>query len=756
MDYAWGSAYARPHPVNARLSSFFNAYGFALFAPLVALFLVALLNQTGWVQRLENLTISLRFHVRAPWDPPADSRLLLVGIDQQSIDHIGAWPWQRTVEADFLKSIAASGMNPRTVAFDLLLTDNHDPYHVLDKRGEADMDTVLGDAAGLLPSVITGAQGFRVDGSESAEAKQTTELALKQAGPTQPYTQIVGDRNKIGGASMAILPVEPLRKQSLFGFVDDTPSLDGVHYRLPVVVRIGDSVYPSLALQTVCQILHVDADEVTVHVGRDVTLKNSSGKSWRIPIDDQGQIAINYRNPATYSTLNFGVLLQSLAEYGKSGTPIPASCNIDKKALLIGQVADGLAKADIGPTPLEARSPLVYTHFNVINSVLTGDYLQEVPTFWIVIGYLVVSWLSLFGLRHSSIVGSVGVPTAVIIAYFLVAVAIFWVWSIEIAMAWPMAAYFGVQVVRGIRLWREEARSRQQLKTVFSQMLSPEVMNHVLSHPGGLELGGTTREVTILFSDIRDFTKISENIATTELVRQLNEYFAEMVGCVTEQRGTFHKFIGDAIMAVWGDIASVSSGPAEDARAAVGAALEMRRKLAGLNRRRVADGLLPLRIGIGLNHGEVLVGQIGAAQRSEFTVIGDAVNVASRLEGMTKEFHTDLAIGEGVQALLGDAYRTRRLGFVQLKGKSEPMMVFEVLDDADEPDAWSPDDLRIYHQALDQFLARDFSGAEAGFAACLERHPDDYCVQRYGQAAGEFRVSPPPADWDGRLVMETK
>ncbi len=746
MDYARNSPYARPHPVNARLCSFFKAYGFALFAPLVALFLVALLNQTGWVQRIENLTISLRFHARAPWDPPADSRLLLVGIDQQSLDLIGAWPWPRKVEADFLKSIVASGMNPRTVAFDLLLTDNFDPYHDLGGKSDPTVDSQLGEAAGLLPSVITGAT--KRDEADNPQA-------LADPGPTQPFPHVVGDRHQLSGAVSALLPVEPLRQQSLFGFVDDTPStVDGVRYNLPMVVRIGDAVYPSLALQTICQILHVDPDRVTVNVGRDVVLRNSSGKTWTIPVNAAGEMTINYRRSSGFSIISFRGLFEALTRHEKFGTPIPPEGNIDRKALLIGQTADGAI--DIGPTPMQARSPLVYTHFNAINDVLRGDYIHTVPSFWIVIGYLIVSWVSLFGLRHRSIVGSVGVPTAVIIAYFLVAVAIFWVWSIEIAMAWPMAAYFGVQVVRGIRLWREEARSRQQLKTVFSQMLSPEVMNHVLSHPGGLELGGTTREVTILFSDIRDFTKISENIATTELVRQLNEYFAEMVGCVTEQRGTFHKFIGDAIMAVWGDIASVSSGPEEDARAAVGAALEMRRKLAGLNRQRTAEGLLPLRIGIGLNHGEVLVGQIGAAQRSEFTVIGDPVNVASRLEGMTKEFHTDLAIGEGVQALLGDAYRTRRLGFVQLKGKSEPMMVFEVLDDANKTGAWSPDDLRIYHQALDRFLARDFSGAETGFAACLKRHPDDYCVQRYGQAAGEFRVSPPPADWDGRFVMETK
>jgi len=752
--------------MSKRLKFLVHDYGFALIAPLVAMLIVALLEPTGWMQRLENLSISLRFQLRSPWDPPADPRLLLVGIDQQSLDVLGAWPWPRSVEADFLKSIAESGENPCTVAFDLLLTDNYNQLHDPTLSGKANLDSVLGDAAGLLPSVITGAQTFRYEGDAAGlqQAEDATLRALKSPGPTQPLTHIVGDVQEVTGSTVAELPVAPLRAQSLFGFVDDTPStVDGVHYQLPMVVRVRNAIYPSLALQTLGQILQVDPDGITVQVGRSVVMRNSSGKTWTIPINAAGEMTINFRNAAGFRKVNFGALFQALVAHQQGlvaqppkDVPIPPECRIDKKALLIGQVADGSAATDIGPTPLQARAPLVYTHFNAINDVLRGDYLREVPWGWVVAGYLTVSWLSLFGLRHVGIGWGVGIPTLVIALYALISVALFWIWSVEIAMAWPMLAYYGVQVMRGIRLWRAEAASREQLKGVFSRMLSPEVMNHVLSHPTGLELGGTMRNVTILFSDIRDYTKISENIETEELVRQLNVYFGEMVECVTANRGTFHKFIGDAVMAVWGDIAAVSAGAEADARSAVDAALEMRSRLTALNILRTADGLLPLRIGIGLNHGEVLVGQIGAAQRSEFTVIGDSVNVASRLEGMTKEFHTDLAIGESVAVLLGDGYLTRRLGRIQLKGKSKPMLVFEVLGRTGDETAWRDEDLRIYHDAFDHFLARDFEPAAAGFSQCLERHPHDSCVRRYLSAAQHYHLTPPTEDWDGRVVMETK
>jgi adenylate cyclase len=752
--------------MSRRLKFLLHDYGFALVAPLVALLIVAVLEPTGWVQRLENLTISLRFQLRSPWDPPADPRLLLVGIDQQSLDLLHRWPWPRSVEADFLKSIAASGQNPSTVAFDLLLTDNDNSESEQPAKGAANPDVVLGDAAALLPSVITGAQTFRyeysVTGRQRAE-KATAQALAKDSGPTQPLSHIVGNPQKIDGSSVALLPVAPLREQSLFGFVDDTASsIDGVHYLLPMVVRVNDTIYPSLALQTLGQILQVDPDHITVRVGHSVTMRNSSGKTWTIPINMAGEMAINFRNSARFRTMNFGKLFEAFTDHAKfllgqakTDTPIPPPCNIDKKALLIGQVADGLA--DIGPTPLQARAPLVYTHFNAINDVLRGDYIHQAPWGWIVAGYLLVSWLSLFGLRNVGIGWGVGIPTLVIAFYALLAVALFWVWSIELAMAWPMLAYYGVQVVRGIRLWRAEAASREQIRGVFARMLSPEVMNHVLDNPDALELGGTKREVTILFSDIRDYTKISEGIEETELVRQLNVYFGEMVDCVERNRGTLHKFIGDAVMAVWGDIASASQGIETDARAAVSTALEMRERLVALNVLRVADGLLPLRIGIGLNHGEVLAGQIGAAKRSEWTVIGDAVNAASRLEGMTKEFHTDLAIGESVAELLDDSFLVRRLGRIQLKGKKKPLMVFEVLGRRSQRDmAWSEEDLRAYHDAFDHFLARDFAPAAAGFTQCLERHPNDSCVQRYLDAAQHFHLTPPTEDWDGRVVMETK
>ena len=218
-----------------------------------------------------------------------------------------------------------------------------------------------------------------------------------------------------------------------------------------------------------------------------------------------------------------------------------------------------------------------------------------------------------------------------------------------------------------------------------------------------------------------------------------------MVGCVKESRGTFHKYIGDAIMSAWGDIAVASQGPEKDAQNAVRSALMMRRGLRELNEERRAENLTPIRIGVGLNHGVgVLVGLIGASSQMEFTVMGDAVNVASRLEGLTKEFHTDLAISESVRQLIGDAFLVRRLGLIVLKGKTKPTVVYEVLAEKNRCGRIEDDRGEMvarYEKAFDDFLARHFVEAEAGFLACQKSYPDDYCVNQYLKASShEFSL----------------
>jgi adenylate cyclase len=439
-----------------------------------------------------------------------------------------------------------------------------------------------------------------------------------------------------------------------------------------------------------------------------------------------------------------------------AGTPVAPQYNMSNKTLLVGGSATAIG--DTGPTPLSSLSPLPLVHLNVINNVLQNDYLTFVPWYWVVFGWAVITWPTLLRLKDAFIGEAIMVPIAVQLLYIIGAFAIFWLWSIQIALAWPIISYTALNFGGIVLRWREERTGRQQMKSIFSRMVSPEIMNHLLEHPENMRLGGSNRQATVLFSDIRGFTEFSEGLEPEEVTRQLNVYFERMVACVNECKGTMHKFIGDAIMAAWGDIELVSLGPVSDAQNSVRSALLMRQRLRELNIERAEEKLVPIRIGVGLNHGRVQAGMLGSSGRMEFTVIGDAVNVASRLEGMTKEFKTDLAISQSVRDLIGDDFLVRRLGLIQLKGKTEALMVFEVLAEKGDmgQSRMSAGGVARYEEAFDHFLARRFDRAIEGFSACEKDYPGDYCVVSYLKASRVFAATPPPPEWDGRIIMETK
>jgi adenylate cyclase len=299
----------------------------------------------------------------------------------------------------------------------------------------------------------------------------------------------------------------------------------------------------------------------------------------------------------------------------------------------------------------------------------------------------------------------------------------------------------------------QEQQAKKKIRNAFSSYLAPAVLEQVMKNPDEIKRGGVRKPVTILFSDIRGFTSWSESVQEEVFIAQLNEYFTEMVACVNRHGGTLHKFIGDAIMAVWGD--AISIGPENDARLALRAALEMRVALAQLNQKWQAENLSTHKIGIGLEHGEVLVGNVGAPQRMEFTVLGDAVNVASRIEGLTKYWHVDIAVGEKAQALAGDRFLSRTLGLFRLVGKQSATAVCGLVRELG-PDETIPEMMGVYERAFSAYLAGDFKAALAGFDQFLEAEPGDHCADYYSTICREQLIKPSTEPWDGVYVSRAK
>jgi adenylate cyclase len=304
-----------------------------------------------------------------------------------------------------------------------------------------------------------------------------------------------------------------------------------------------------------------------------------------------------------------------------------------------------------------------------------------------------------------------------------------------------------------------ERAEKARVRGVLDRLVSKDIVRELLGDRESYAalVRGQRRCVTVLFSDVRGFTTLSEGAADpAAFIAQLNEYLGEMVDVVFKHRGTLDKFIGDAVMAVWGSMHT--DGAQADARQAVAAALEMRERLAALNARWAAEGKLPLAIGIGVNYGEVIVGGLGSEKnKMEITVMGDAVNTASRLEGLTKEYGLDLLIGENVAERVSEVFRLRTVDLVRVKGKKKPTEVMTVLGPlADVPPEAQEEFLADYEDAILLYRRRQFCAAQARLEGCLKIDPGDRLSALYLDRCRELIEHEPAAEWDGVRLMLTK
>jgi adenylate cyclase len=298
-------------------------------------------------------------------------------------------------------------------------------------------------------------------------------------------------------------------------------------------------------------------------------------------------------------------------------------------------------------------------------------------------------------------------------------------------------------------------RERNRNRRTFERYVSKDVVRELLDNPETFlnSLGGVRKPVAILFSDVRGFTTLTEAADPAQLVAQLNEYFKEMVAIVFAHQGSLDKFIGDAVMAVWGNI--TSQGSERDAQNAVAAALAMRKSLARLNVNWRQRGWPELSFGIGINHGDAIVGNLGSDEKMEVSVIGDPVNLASRLEGLTKEYKLDMLLGESMVPLVKERFALRTVGSVQVKGKTRAVRLFTVAADrkaGEIPPAWLP----RYEEGIELYRSRDFSRSAEAFADCLRQQSDDFLSQLYLEASRRFMAEPPGPEWDTVVIMKTK
>ena len=432
------------------------------------------------------------------------------------------------------------------------------------------------------------------------------------------------------------------------------------------------------------------------------------------------------------------------------------------KIVFVGPMSDLFHDDHDTPFINPKAMPGPEVHLNIINAALHGEFIGEPPM------PTQLTLIALAGIVAASIGSVLRKPLSRFVGLIILAVAygalsqFVFVRAGTAARVLLTATPILVLLLTGVAAlsydYLRELLEKRRVRRTLERYVSRDVVKELLDNPQTFfnARGGIRRPVTILFCDVRGFTTLTESADEGQLVKQLNEYFEIWVQTVFEHEGSLDKFIGDAVMAVWGNIPAVSRGDKKDAQNAVATALKMKPKLAALNESWKARGWEPFHIGIGINHGNVIVGEIGSTQKAEITAIGDAVNLASRLEGLTKKYRVDLLLGESMAPLVSDYYILRTVASVQPKGKTKAANVYTVMGDGAGQTVSMPVWLARYEEGVRLYRQRKFEEAAAEFQECLSKQPGDFLSARYLEFCQDLIKNPPDESWTAAEIMTDK
>jgi len=425
--------------------------------------------------------------------------------------------------------------------------------------------------------------------------------------------------------------------------------------------------------------------------------------------------------------------------------------DFEGKIILIGFTASGID--DTFNVPISDKSiPGVEIHANLVQSILTRDYIyyqDDLSSIGVIFLFALIAGLFLSKFRIYIASAFIGI---VYIAYLLSSIIlIFDIYGIIMNVLFPLFTMTFVYIALVGIYYRTEEKSRKWITSVFGKYVSPVVIAQLIENPDLINLGGEKRNITIFFSDIRGFTTISEKLTPEELVHLLNEYLTEMTTIITQNQGLVDKYMGDAIMAFWG---APMDHPIH-AEIACSSSLEMMKKLRELQVKWKKDGIPSFDIGIGLNTGNAIIGNMGSKNRFDFTAMGDNVNIASRMEGLNKMYGTNIIITEHTYKIVKDKFETRKLDAVRVKGKKKPILIYELLSRKDNLSKKQLDFVQNFEGGLELYFQKKWKHAIKSFQETL-KIKDDEVSHLFIKRCEEFVKNPPPKDWDGIWEMKGK
>jgi adenylate cyclase len=687
-----------------------------------------------------------------------DLPVRIVDIDEESLKQVGQWPWPRTILADLVDKLAADGA--AAIGFDMVFPepDRMSPANALRFWPQSEALASLKEQVEKLPS------NDRVFAEAISKAPVALGFIAAPQGISIPETKagisFGGDDPKLfapyyPGAAASLKELQDQARGA--GALNWIPEHDQIIRRMPMMVRIGDKLYPSLAI-----------DLLRLAQGASSYFIKSSGASgeksfgaktgfvgvkigdFEVPTEANGQMWIRFTPQAkaryipAYKVLN--------GEIGKS--------EIEGRILLIGTSAAGLL--DLRATPLEASVPGVELHAQAMEQILRGVFLQRpdfatpAELFYILaIGTLIAILIYRLGAAGSAVLGGLAIAAVIGVSWYA-----FDAYGWLVDPIYPAIALTAIYLAGTLFMFLRTERERNQVRHAFSHYMAPALVERLADDPSRLKLGGETRDMTLLFSDVRGFTTISEGLNAEELTHFLNTLFTPLSNIILEEQGTIDKFMGDAVMAFWNAPLDDSAHPSHACKAA----LRMMREMKSLNERwreeAEAKGrpFKPVKLGIGLNTGVCCVGNLGSETRFDYSVIGDNVNVASRLEGQSKTYDVGTVVGESTTSRAPD-FAFIELDLLKVKGKTEATRAFALLGDSAFKQSSKFIDLAARHgEFLARYRAQDWDAAEVLSRECEAMNSShlERLYLLYRERIAYFRLNPPPPNWDGTAEALSK
>ncbi|HET9340812.1 MAG TPA: adenylate/guanylate cyclase domain-containing protein [Casimicrobiaceae bacterium] len=713
------------------------AVGLAIVAAAVIATLVGA-ERVPALAKLEAMAYDARL-ATSRRDAP-DPQVAIVDIDEASLERIGRWPWPRDTLAR-LTAALFDRHQARLVAFDVLfpeadLSGNAAALDELARHGLRDTPEARAALAALKSRADHDGQ------FATSLSGRATVLAYTFTTSAQAIGRLPEPAFTLADLGAHAIPIAAERGYSANlpalqeaarsgGHLDPAFDADGVVRRVPMVKRYGDAYYPALSLATAA--LAVEAKRIRPVFDANGDLEALDAGGLRVPVARDGTALVPYRGPpGSYRAFAAADILEGrIAPDAFAGAIV-----------LVGTSAKGLQ--DLRSSPLAPDFPGVEIHASLVTGMLDGD-MRSIPagareTAALIV--LVAGLVAVFAMPWRRPVATVlGIAS---LAALVVAVAMyFWIRQNAVVAVAPALSMLAVLLVWSLVAgFVREARETRELADLFGEYVPPERVAQMRASGERFTMEGESREMSVLFSDVRDFTALSERLPPRELSALLNDYLSSMTTAIHARRGTVDKYVGDAIMAFWG----APVGNPRHAADAVHAALAMQRAMPEIRAAYAARGWPAIAMGVGVNTGTMSVGDMGSRFRKAYTVLGDAVNLASRLEGLTKVYGVPILCGETTRAEVDDVV-WREVDRVRVKGREQAVGIHEPLGDAGDAEAKAR--AARWQAWLADYRARRFDVAHGALRAIAADDPDAKLALLFAARCATFLAAPPPPDWDG-------